>query len=183
MPLALGLAGLVALLVFLKERNANAATNPAISNPYAVPSMADLQPGAAQYLPPVLAPDWVRVTFANAMASGNPMQMVAAANQINAAAPELAHSLSMAYQQITNNPIPGVAGVGAWPQFGQFGPFRPPMIAPQHLGAPAFAPQRALDPHTIRTLVNMAKARKVRRTADLHRALMQAASRRNLQNT
>jgi hypothetical protein len=189
MPILFGLAAIAAFLLW-KEKQATAATNPTPMLAAAM-TMAQLQPGAAQYLPPVMAPDWVRVTYANAMASGNPIQMAAAANQITASgdpsAPTLAHQLSMAYQQITNNPIPGVAGVGAF--FG--GAYaHPHMIAPQHLPAPGFgmpgmlAPQRrTLDPHTIRTLAGMARARKVRRTADLHRALTAAAARRHLQNT
>lgn len=180
MPLALFGLGLVALILW--EKKAHAGTMPGqIPTAWSPTNMGELAPGAAQYLPPIAAPDVVRVMYANAMASGNPMQMVAVAPQLVAMGfPELAHSLSMAYQQLTNNPIPGVAGVGA---FGFMPHCAPHMMHPPLPMAATRPGMPTLDPHTIRTLAGMARARRVKQTADIHRALLQRSAARHLQNS
>lgn len=157
MPLAL--FGLAAVIAFLWKEKSSHATPGMAPQVLPVMSMAQLQPGAATYLPPIAAPDWVRVTYANAMASANQIQMASAAQQLQQAGyPELAHALSLQYQQITNNPIPGVAGVGAFGTMANL---------PGQLHAP-----------TVAALAHAARQRRhAMQYANLHRYLLSRAAR------
>jgi hypothetical protein len=102
MPIVLlGLA--VAAIVYATQHKAHASPG--------APGLQGLQPGAAAYLPPIMAPDWARVAYANAAASKNPITMAATAQQLIAGGQmDLAKALSTQYQALTNMPIPGVGG-------------------------------------------------------------------------
>jgi hypothetical protein len=101
MPFALIAAGIAALL-FLRNRPPGSA----------VPTYdGTLLQGAQSYMPPINAPQDLKVAFANAMFRKNPIEMVQVAQQIMAQYPQfsmLAQQLSASYAQLTNNPIPGI---------------------------------------------------------------------------
>jgi hypothetical protein len=96
------------------------------------------------------------------MATSDPVTLVTAAQTLmKAGYPDLARQLSAKYQQLTNNPIPGVAGVGG-------------------LHSLVGARPRGLDPHTLRVLATAGKIRRQRnaaRTQAMTRLLAQRISR------
>lgn len=104
MPIVLALAGLAALVLY-EQHKAHGGAAPTYGTA--------LVPGAEAYLPPIAAPDAVRIAYANAMYRKNPIEMVQCAQQIMAQYPQfamLAQQLSASYAQLTNNPIPGIPG-------------------------------------------------------------------------
>lgn len=109
-------AALIALILggmfLLSRKQANAAT------PAQLPA-----PDASAYMPPIAAPDWARMAYANAAASRDPIAMVQTAKLLmDRGQLELARALSAQYQQLTNQPIPGVG----WYSAGA----RPPAMLP-----------------------------------------------------
>jgi len=150
MPIVL-LGLVVAALVYASQHKAHAAPG--------APGLQGLQPGAAAYLPPIVAPDWARVAYANAAASRNPIQMAATAQQLVAAGQlDLARALSSQYQALTNMPIPGVAGYGG------------SSIA---LGA------AANDPRMMRAIALLVRAKQMRKRRQ-HAELMNALAMRRI---
>jgi hypothetical protein len=101
MPLGLVALAIAAGIAYMRSREAHAA--PAL-------------PGPAAYMPPIAAPDWARMAYAQAAASRDPIIMVQTAQLLQQRGQtELAQALSAQYQQLTNQPIPGVGwGAGGW---------------------------------------------------------------------
>jgi len=91
-------------------------------------------PGPAAYLPPIAAPDWARMAYAQAAASRDPILMASTAQLlVQRGQIELARALSAQYQQMTNQPIPGVpmaaaGGAGPFPHLQAIGAFADPRV-------------------------------------------------------
>jgi hypothetical protein len=104
-------------------------------------------------VPPVNAPPAAIALYQRALSSNDPIQMVQIATALyGQGQPALAAAINLRYQQLTNNPIPGIpmtAGVGA----------------------------ARLDPHTVAALAQMARVRRARH-AHLARHLAAARLRR-----
>lgn len=128
MPFFLLAAG-VAVWLLARERSAHAQALPA--------------PSWQQYMPPIQAPDAFRIAYAQAMASGNPIQMAAVAQSLmQQGQVQLAQALAAQYQRLTNNWIPGV----------------PPMP-----GITMAAAGAAYDPRVANAIALLVKARRIRK--------------------
>jgi len=122
--LILALLAGVALYEVEKRRQQNPALPPA--------------PGPAP-LPPVNAPPAAIAMYQQALSSNDPVQMVQIATALyGQGQPALAAAINQRYQQLTNNPIPGIP------------------VTAGLVGA-------RLDPHTVMVLASHARARRARR--------------------
>ncbi len=155
---ALLLGLLAAAVLWARQRAAHAAPG-ALPEVYqqtqTTLAQRGFQPGAEAYLPPIIAPDWARVLYANAAASQNPITMAAAAQQLQSLGQvQLAQALAAQYRALTNQPLPG---------------FSPPMAA-AGVGAGVYDPRIAA---ALRLLIRARRARRaemMRRLAALRLA-------------
>lgn len=166
------LAALIAAAFLLSRRQAHAAENA----PTSLPSSTVLLPGAAAFLPPIVAPESLKILYANAMASGNPILLAQAAQAMMAHGQvQLAQALSARNQQLTNQPLPGVppmqAAAGMWygglPGMSPMGAAAGAWWGPRSsatAGSALVAIGAMADPRVLALVRRMAQARRARGT-------------------